>query len=288
MGNLICDAMLWKTQGTGTQICITNGGGNPTTPGPCDVTVGGILTVLPFGNQIATLGLTGAHVIDAWRTASANTPPWRPRVASRRSPASAIASTWRARPLTAFCRRTSGTLTAASVLIDPDAVYTITTNDFMRRGGDGYTVFRDYAINPYDFWAVMADSVMEYIEMPEAAGGLNGVITEAMYPRSRRRAHHQALGHVNRCGASRYRRHLHQRRAAGCGLRQRPDHVGWLQQPDAPAGEDRSPVCDDVHACIPDNAWVDGAYLYLHVFEGRGFSNWDEFDPGRVGASSDG
>ena len=40
--------------------------------------------------------------------------------------------------------------------IQPNTVYQLTTNDFLRRGGDGYSLFFTNAINPYDTWAVMA------------------------------------------------------------------------------------------------------------------------------------
>ncbi len=35
--------------------------------------------------------------------------------------------------------------------IDPDAIYSLASNDFMRQGGDEYTVFADHAIDPYDY-----------------------------------------------------------------------------------------------------------------------------------------
>ncbi|MEA3337421.1 MAG: S8 family serine peptidase [Chloroflexota bacterium] len=36
------------------------------------------------------------------------------------------------------------------------------------------------------------------------------------------------------------------------------------------------PVCDDIHTCIPSDAAVDVAYLYIFVKEGRGFANWNQ------------
>lgn len=277
MGNLICDAMLWKTRGTGAQICVTNGGGIRTTLAAGDVTMGGVLTVLPFGNQIATLGLTGAHLIEALENGvsqySTVAPSGRfPQVGGMRysfDPARAPFD----RILSAEIKNADGSFSP----IDPDTVYTITTNDFMRRGGDGYTVFRDYAINPYDFWAVMADSVMEYIQEPGAAGGLNGVITEAMYPRG-------GEGRITKRSAdvSRSRRFgvtedtfINGAQPAVVYGSAQTMWVGFNNQM-RPLVKTPFPVCDNVHTCIPDNAWVDGAFLYLYVFEGRGFSNWDQ------------
>jgi 5'-nucleotidase len=48
--------------------------------------------------------------------------------------------------------------------LDPVAIYKIATNEFMRRGGDGYTIFRDRAIDPYDFGPGLEDTVAAYIQ----------------------------------------------------------------------------------------------------------------------------
>src|SRR5690606_37126183 len=75
LGNLITDAMRAYS---GAPIAITNGGGirssvpvGAATPeilelgSPLTVTLGDVLTVLPFGNLVATVDLTGADVIAA-------------------------------------------------------------------------------------------------------------------------------------------------------------------------------------------------------------------------------
>ena len=57
--------MLWQTQGEGVQIALTNGGGIRASIEAGDVSVGDVLTVLPFGNLISTFELTGAEVVEA-------------------------------------------------------------------------------------------------------------------------------------------------------------------------------------------------------------------------------
>lgn len=47
--------------------------------------------------------------------------------------------------------------------IDPAAVYTVATNDFMRRGSDGYEVLATNAIDPYDFGKPQDQVLGEYI-----------------------------------------------------------------------------------------------------------------------------
>ncbi len=277
MGNLICDAMLWKTQGAGGQICITNGGGIRASLGVGDVTVGNVLTVLPFGNQIATLGLTGADVIASLENGVSQyalvSPAGRfPQVGGMRfsfDPERPAGS----RVLSAEIKNPDGSFSP----IDPSAIYTVVTNDFMRRGGDGYTVFRDNAIDPYDSWAVMADSVIEYIEMPAASGGLDGVITEAMYPRGGEGRITLRSANVNRSRRFNVGQDTFidaTRPALNFGNAQTM-WVGFNDQM-RPIVQTPFPICDNVHTCIPSNAQVDLAYLYLYVFEGRGFANWSQ------------
>jgi 5'-nucleotidase len=159
LGNLITDAMRAET---GAQIAITNGGGirsnvpvGGETPEdtalaePLTVTLGDVLTVLPFGNLTATLSLTGADVIAALENGVSLVEDG----AGRFPQVSGIRYSW------------DGSLEAGSRIvsvdvegedgsfapIDPEAVYTVATNDFMRRGGDEYTIFSTNGIDPYDF-----------------------------------------------------------------------------------------------------------------------------------------
>jgi len=275
LGNLICDAMLWKTEGAGSQICITNGGGIRAPIQAGDITIGSVLTVLPFGNTIATLGLTGADVIAALENGVSrweNTDGRFPQIGGMR--------------FSFDPTRTPGDrILSAEIMnadesfspIDPNEIYIVTTNNFMRTGGDGYTVFRDNAIDPYDTWAVMADSVMEYIELPEADGGLNGVVTEAMYPLEGEGRITKRSADVNRSRRFNVSQDTFidaTRPALNFGGAQTM-WVGFNDQM-RPLVQTPFPVCDNVYTCIPSNSQIDVAYLYLYVFEGRGFSNWDQ------------
>ncbi len=65
MGNLIADAMLWQTKSEGVQVALQNGGGIRASIPAGNVTVGDILTVLPFGNLISTFEVTGAELMQA-------------------------------------------------------------------------------------------------------------------------------------------------------------------------------------------------------------------------------
>ena len=47
--------------------------------------------------------------------------------------------------------------------IDPDKLYGVATNNYMRTGGDGYSVFDTNAVNPYDFGPPLEDVLADYI-----------------------------------------------------------------------------------------------------------------------------
>ena len=46
--------------------------------------------------------------------------------------------------------------------LDPEAVYGVVSNNYVRTGGDGYKMFRD-AMNAYDFGPDLADVTAEYL-----------------------------------------------------------------------------------------------------------------------------
>ena len=60
LGNLITNAMLYET---GAQIALTNGGGIRASIEAGEITVGDVITVLPFGNYIVTLDVLGSDII---------------------------------------------------------------------------------------------------------------------------------------------------------------------------------------------------------------------------------
>lgn len=64
LGNIITDAMLAKakTVNENTVIAIQNGGGIRTSIQAGDITVGDVLKVLPFGNPLAIMEVTGAEI----------------------------------------------------------------------------------------------------------------------------------------------------------------------------------------------------------------------------------
>lgn len=191
LGNLITDAMRAYS---GAQIAITNGGGirsnvpvgtdtpaDLALPSPYTITMGDVLTVLPFGNLVSTFELTGADVIAALENGVSQVE----NGAGRFPQVSGLRYTWDgskdagSRIVSVEVLGENGEYTA----IDPAATYSVVSNDFMRRGGDGYSVLRDNAINPYDGGSPLDVVVADYIKAnAPIAPAVEGRITRVDAP----------------------------------------------------------------------------------------------------------
>ncbi len=155
LGNLVAEAMLAKARNAGATIAITNGGGIRASIPAGPVTVGQILEVLPFGNTLALVTLTGAQVVEALNNGVSQVESGAgrfPQVAGLRFTYDPS--------LPANSRVTS--VTVGGTPIDPNANYVVVTNNFMLTGGDGYSVFTR-GRNQVDTGFILADVVEEYI-----------------------------------------------------------------------------------------------------------------------------
>jgi 5'-nucleotidase len=155
MGNLVADAMLARVAGQGVQIAIENGGGLRASIDEGEVTMGEVLTVLPFQNTLSTFEITGAVVIEALENGVSQIEEGAgrfPQVAGMTFTVDA------AQPAGS---RISDVMVAGAP-IDPAATYSVVSNNYVRNGGDGYAMFRD-AANAYDFGPDLADVVAEYL-----------------------------------------------------------------------------------------------------------------------------
>src|SRR5690606_38609206 len=65
MGNLVYDAVLDRVKDQGVTIVFTNSGGLRASIDQGKVTMGDVLTVLPFQNTIATFKLDGSDIVAA-------------------------------------------------------------------------------------------------------------------------------------------------------------------------------------------------------------------------------
>ena len=155
MGNLIADAMLDRVADQGIQIGFQNSGGIRASIDAGEVTMGEVLTVLPFQNTLSTFQVTGAAMIAALENGVSQHEDGSGRfpqvsgmtftVDLSQEPGSRISD-----------------IMVGGAAIDPAAVYGVVSNNFVRNGGDGYSMFED-AMNAYDFGPDLADVTAEYI-----------------------------------------------------------------------------------------------------------------------------
>ena len=174
MGNLVADAMLARVKDQGIDIAIQNGGGLRASIDAGDVTMGEVLTVLPFQNTLSTFQVTGAVI----RAALENGVSQVEEGAGRFAQVAGLKYTYD--PVAEPGVRVSDVMVmkdGAFVPLDDSATYGVVSNNYVRNGGDGYDMFKD-ALNAYDFGPDLADVTAEYL----AAGGaftpyLDGRIT---------------------------------------------------------------------------------------------------------------
>lgn len=161
MGNLVADAMLERTAGQGATIAIANGGGLRSSIDAGTVTVGEILTVLPFQNTLSTFRLKGADVVAALENGVSQVEAGSgrfPQVAGLEFDWTAGGEAGRTR-IKAVRVKTAGGLAP----IDPAATYTLVSNNFLRGGGDGYKIFADKALDAYDYGPTLETVVIDYL-----------------------------------------------------------------------------------------------------------------------------
>ncbi|WP_045679138.1 bifunctional metallophosphatase/5'-nucleotidase [Martelella endophytica] len=161
MGNLVADAMLARVKDQGITLAIQNGGGVRASIDEGPVTMGEVLTVLPFQNTIATFQLKGSDVVAALENGLSQIEEGAgrfPQVSGMKytydlskEPGSRVVSVEVADGNGGFAP------------IEPETVYGVVTNNFMRSGGDGYAVFADEGMNAYDFGPNLEDAVAEYL-----------------------------------------------------------------------------------------------------------------------------
>ncbi len=154
-GNLIADAMLARTQDQGIQVAIANSGGIRASIDAGEVTMGEVLTVLPFQNTLSTFEVPGQVLLDALENGVSEISEGGGRFPQ-------VAGITFAVDQNAEVGSRVSDVMVGDALIDPAATYGVVSNNFVRNGGDGYKMFTD-AANAYDFGPDLADVVAEYI-----------------------------------------------------------------------------------------------------------------------------
>ncbi|WP_298858013.1 bifunctional metallophosphatase/5'-nucleotidase [uncultured Sulfitobacter sp.] len=155
MGNLIADAMLARVADQGVSVAIQNSGGIRASIDAGQVTMGDVLTVLPFQNTLSTFQVTGAVLVEALENGVSQVEEGAgrfPQVAgmSFAFDASAPAGS-----------RVSDVMIGGEA-VDMEKLYGVVSNNYVRNGGDGYAMFKT-AANAYDFGPDLADVTAEFL-----------------------------------------------------------------------------------------------------------------------------
>ena len=196
LGDLITDAMVWSVVKEGgieqvepnAVVGITNGGGIRASIEAGDVTMNMINTVLPFGNTVAVVYVTGAELLEALEASTFCTP----KAIGGYPQTSGI--TWTLDTTVEYDQgevytldgKESSYYAPASIKrvtitaingepFDENATYAVVTNNFCSAGGDTYNVFANSA-SSFDTGIPMDEAVMSYVKEV-----LEGKITEEAY-----------------------------------------------------------------------------------------------------------
>ena len=177
-GDLITDAMLWKvmqnkeglTVDADHVVAITNGGGIRAAIKPGDVTKKDINTVLPFGNTVVTIYITGAELLEVLEASTYSLPVGGfPQVAGINFTLS-TAVAYDANAETYPASTYYGPKSINRVVINSingkefkaDDTYAVVTNNFVAGGGDTYYAFAA-ASAQFDTGIPLDEAVMEYV-----------------------------------------------------------------------------------------------------------------------------
>ena len=186
LGNLITDALVWGAAEAGTKVdaAVTNGGGIRASISKGGITKKDINTVLPFGNTLSIVKVTGAELLEALEASTYCTPetiggfPHVSGIVFTVDTGKVYDQGEQYPGSTYYGPKSIQRVSIQSVggkAFDPNATYTIATNDFMAAGGDTYYAFKTASVN-YDLGVPMDEVVMEYVTEE-----LDGVVTAEDY-----------------------------------------------------------------------------------------------------------
>lgn len=140
LGNLITDGMLQKAKTFNPNIIMAfqNGGGIRAGINQGPITIGEVMTVLPFGNTLATMNLTGAEIKQAFEISLKDLPLENGGFLHVSGAKVEFDSSKPAGKRVISIKYKNATNTYTELL--NNTIYTIATNAFTAKGGDGFTV----------------------------------------------------------------------------------------------------------------------------------------------------
>ena len=200
LGDLITDAMVWSVVKEGgieqvepnAVVGITNGGGIRASIDVGEISMKDVNTVLPFGNTVAVIYVTGSELLEALEASTFCTPSSIGGYPQTSGIEWTIDTTVEydqgelyhnadGSDTTYYAPASIKRVTINSIngeAFDPEATYAVVTNNFTAAGGDTYNVFmRAYNEGSgFDTGIPMDEAVMNYVTEV-----LEGTITEEAY-----------------------------------------------------------------------------------------------------------
>lgn len=189
LGDLITDSMVWSIKKTGgvtkvpasNIVAVTNGGGIRAAIAAGDVTKKDVNTVLPFGNTVALVYVTGAELLEALEASTYCSPDaigGFPQVSGIDFTIfSSIAYDQGAQypGSTYYGPKTINRVVINNIngkAFDAKATYAVITNNFLASGGDTYYAFAA-ATEQFDTGIPLDEALMDYIstELKGVIGG---------------------------------------------------------------------------------------------------------------------
>ena len=177
MGNLVADAMLDVVKDQGIQVAIQNGGGLRASIDAGEITMGEVLTVLPFQNTLSTFMLQGADIITALENGVSEVEEGAgrfPQVAGLKYEWSRSQAADQQRIM-----KVEVLINEKWEMLDNERLYGVVSNNYLRSGGDGYDIFETNAVDAYDFGPGLEEVVADYLAANQSYQPyLDGRITE--------------------------------------------------------------------------------------------------------------
>lgn len=183
LADFCTDAMLWIARNNATDYpdaALINGGGIRTSIDAGEITLRELLDVMPFANDVCTIKVTGAQLLEALETSTQDTPQPMggfPHVAGITCTIDTTVPYENGEPLPdrTYCAPANP---GSRVKIEDvggkgfrlDATYTIATNNFIAQGGDTYYVFSQAAQDSYELMGY-TDFEMLQLYLREELGG---------------------------------------------------------------------------------------------------------------------
>lgn len=134
LGNLITDAV---RDFTGADVAFMNGGGIRDSIEAGDITLGDVMTVLPFINLVETVNIPGSVLLEALEHGMRLYPEQNGALLHVSGMKYIVDATLEPGSRIVYAE-------VNGVELDPDQVYSVATNDFLIAGGDGFEMLTDY------------------------------------------------------------------------------------------------------------------------------------------------